>query len=318
MTTLEKNPTAADFAGTTRAAGAWPLRYHVIKAVFDRNFHAYFSNPAGYVFITLFVLVGAWAAFWRPEFFANNLANLGTLNDWMPYLLLFFIPAITMSAWAEERRQGTDELLLTLPAYDIEVMLGKYLAALGIYTVALVFSLTHVAILAWLGSPDLGIVASTFFGYWLMGVLMIAIGLVASLLSSNVTVAFILGALFCAIPVFTRLLGLAFPPAIRRQIEDLSIPSQFHDFGTGVIPASGRVLLRHDGRGDALPEHDPDRPSPLGRRRTEPGPGRACLAPRPGAGRGAGRRSTRSSPRPAGGSTTAPSTSIPSAPSRRP
>ena len=240
MTTLQKNATAApDFGGTTRPAGTWPLRYHVIRAVFDRNFQAYFSNPAGYVFITLFVLVGAWAAFWRPEFFANNQANLGTLNDWMPYLLLFFIPAITMSAWAEERRQGTDELLLTLPAHDIEVVLGKYLAALGIYTVALLFSLTHVAILAWLGSPDLGIVVSTYFGYWLMGVLLIAIGLVASLLSSNVTVAFILGALFCAIPVFTRLLGLAFPPAVRRQIEDLSIPAQFHDFGTGVIPASG-------------------------------------------------------------------------------
>ena len=239
MTTLEKKPTAADFAGATRPAGAWPLRFHVIKAVFDRNFQAYFSNPAGYVFITLFVLVGAWAAFWRPEFFANNQANLNTLSDWMPYLLLFFIPAITMSAWAEERRQGTDELLLTLPAHDIEVVVGKYLAALGIYTVALLFSLTHVFILEWLGEPDYGIVASTFLGYWLMGALMIAIGLVASLLSSNVTVAFILGALFCAIPVFTRLLGLAFPPAARRQVEDLSIPSQFRDFGTGVIPASG-------------------------------------------------------------------------------
>ncbi len=240
MTTLQKKPTASPAPiGRPAAGGPWPIRSHAIRAVFDRNFQAYFSNPAGYVFITLFVLVGAWAAFWRPEFFANNLANLGTLNDWMPYLLLFFIPAITMSAWAEERRQGTDELLLTLPAHDIEIVLGKYLAALGIYTVALAFSLTHVVVLAWLGSPDPGIMLATYFGYWLMGALMIAVGMVASLLSSNVTVGFILGALFNAIPVFAGLLGQLFDPRTRRLIEDGSIPSQFRDFGTGVIPASG-------------------------------------------------------------------------------
>ncbi|WP_435007494.1 Gldg family protein [Tundrisphaera lichenicola] len=240
MTTLQKKPPGAPGQpGLTAGKAASPIRFHVIHAVFDRNFQAYFSNPAGYVFLTLFVLVGAWAAFWRPEFFANNLANLETLNEWMPYLLLFFIPAITMSAWAEERRQGTDELLLTLPARDVEIVLGKYLAALGIYTVALAFSLTHVAILYWLGSPDLGVMVSTFLGYWLMGVLMIAIGLVASLLSSNVTVGFILGALFCSIPVFSGLIGLAFDPRTRRAIEDLSVPSQFRDFGNGVITASG-------------------------------------------------------------------------------
>ena len=107
-----------------------------------------------------------------------------------------------MSAWAEERRQGTDELLLTLPAHDIEVVLGKYLAALGIYTVALLFSLTHVVDPASTSArPTWGSWPRRTSGYWLMGVLMIAIGLVASLLSSNVTVGFILGALFCAIPV---------------------------------------------------------------------------------------------------------------------
>ena len=234
MTTL--NPSAA--APKYRARGGLldgQVRPHVIGAVFNRNFQAYFANPAGYVFITLFVLVGAYAAFWRPEFFANNLANLAPLNQWMPYLLLFFIPAITMSAWAEERRQGTDELLLTLPARDIEVVLGKYLAALGIYTVALAFSLTHVLVLLYLGHPDLGIMFANFVGYWLMGALMIAVGLVASLVSTNVTVGFILGAVFNAIPVALGLIGVVFPSAIRRGVEDLSVPEQFRNFGEGVI-----------------------------------------------------------------------------------
>ena len=236
MTTLANQPTAARDPGSRSSRPMdWPVRPHVIGAVFNRNFQAYFSNPAGYVFITLFVLVGAYAAFWRPEFFSNNLANLGTLNQWMPYLLLFFIPAITMSAWAEERRQGTDELLLTLPAHDIEVVLGKYLAALGIYTVALAFSITHILVLRFLGHPDPGIMFATYVGYWLMGALMIAIGLVASLLSNNVTVGFILGALFNAIPVFAGLIGQVFAPQTRRAVEDMSIPEQFRDFGEGVI-----------------------------------------------------------------------------------
>lgn len=243
MTTLQENQTTAEGPAPPAARGAEAallFRPHIIGAVFWRNFAGYFSNPAGYVFIFLFVLACSAAEFWLPVFFANNLANLDPLNALMPYLLLFFVPAITMSIWAEERREGTDELLLTLPARDVEVVLGKYLAALGIYTVALGFlAVGHFGLLSALGRPDFGVLCATFLGYWLMGAMLIAIGLVASVLSANVTVAFILGGLFCAVPVFAGLIGAPFGVPARRAIEDLSVPSQFRDFGVGVIPLAG-------------------------------------------------------------------------------
>ncbi|HEY2158999.1 MAG TPA: Gldg family protein [Isosphaeraceae bacterium] len=240
--TLTMEPPSRPAAGAAKGGPAF--HPHAVWAVFARNYLAYFSNPAGYVFIVLFVVVSAIVTVWRPVFFANNLASLGTLNEWMPYILMIFIPAITMNAWAEERRLGTDELLLTLPARDAEVALGKFLAALGIYTTALLFSLALVAILYWLGSPDLGVIVTTYIGYWLMGMMLIAIGLVASVLSSNVTVAFILGVVFSAVPVFAGLFGLPFHQnEYRRAIEDLSVPSQFRDFGTGVVPLVGVVYF---------------------------------------------------------------------------
>lgn len=210
------------------------MNFHVIRAIFKRNFISYFSNPTGYVFICVFVLLSSFAAFWPNEFFNANLANLDQLSKYLPYILLVFIPAITMSIWADERRQGTDELLLTIPADDFDVVLGKYLAGVAIYTASLLFSLVsnYLVMINLLGYPDLGLFLGTYFGYWIVGLAMLSIGMVASFLTGNLTVGFILGALFNAPLVFAE----SMPNwAFLQYFKQLSIGEQFRDFAGGVI-----------------------------------------------------------------------------------
>jgi ABC-2 type transport system permease protein len=215
------------------------MKWHVLDAVFKRNFVAYFSNPTGYVFICVFVLLGSLAAFWPPEFFNANLANLDQLNRYLPSILLVFVPAITMSVWADERRQGTDELLLTIPASDWEVVFGKYLATVGIFTVALLFSCfcNLVILLSW-GTPDAGLFFANYLGYWFTGLAMLAIGMVASFLTSNLTVGFILGVLFNAPLALADRASGVMAPGPAAWVRSWSLAEHFADFGRGIVSLS--------------------------------------------------------------------------------
>ena len=214
------------------------MRSHVVLAVFKRNFWSYFSGMIGYLFIVAFVFVGAFAAF-QEKFFTNNLATLDQLNEWFPQLLLFIVPAITMGVWSEERKLGTEELLFTLPVSDLEVLLGKYFAVVAVYTVALLFSLTHAVVLAWIGEPDAGLLFANYFGYWLAGCALLSAGMVASYLTNSATVAFVLASLICVLPIVVGLVPIPAPLQMLvgndQFFEQMSLPRQFAPFGIGLI-----------------------------------------------------------------------------------
>ena len=218
---------------------------HVIFAIFRRNLLSYFSNPTGYVFIIMFVVLCSLFAYWPYEFFNANLANLDQLNRYLPYIMLIFVPAITMGIWADERRQGTDELLLTLPATDLDVVLGKYLAAVGVFSVSLLFSaICNFFMLHALGSPEIPHFFANYSGYWLVGLAMLATGMVASFFTSNLTVSFILGVLFNT-PLVAADWADAFTgsPDWTLMVKHWGLAEQFRDFGRGVISLGSTIYF---------------------------------------------------------------------------
>ncbi|MBT4693113.1 MAG: ABC transporter permease [Planctomycetaceae bacterium] len=222
-------------------------------AVVRRNFKGYFSNPTGYVFLCVFVLFTSFAAFWPHQFFNANLANLNQLNQFLPLIMLIYIPAITMSIWSEEKREKTDELLLTLPAHDFDIVIGKFLAAALIFTVSLLFSqISNFLVLASLARTpatyivdlDTGLLTTNYFGYWLIGLSMLSLGMVASFLTRNATIAFVFGLAF-NIPLVAAASAdvIAQSSQIAQIISRWGIYSQFDDFQRGILSLSSTMYF---------------------------------------------------------------------------
>jgi ABC-2 type transport system permease protein len=163
---------------------------NTVAAIFKKEFASYFISPIAYVFIVVF-LVGTNFMYFQP-FFLINQADMRNYFGLLPWVFLFFVPAITMRGWAEERKSKTMELLLTWPVSDAEVVFGKFLAALAFLATAVALSVTVPVTLFIIGSPDIGPIIGGYAGALLMGAAYLAIGLWVSSHTENQIVAFIL------------------------------------------------------------------------------------------------------------------------------
>ncbi len=166
-----------------------PRKSGGVLLIAGRELSAYFDSSIAYVYTIAFVLLAN--SIFMNEFFLVGTVDMTAFFDLMPLLLAFFLPAITMRLWAEERRQRTIEVLLTLPIRTIQAVLGKYLAALGLFGLFLVGSLPIPIMLFALGDPDPGLIASGYLGLVLFGALFLAFGAFLSALSGDQIVAFV-------------------------------------------------------------------------------------------------------------------------------
>jgi ABC-2 type transport system permease protein len=159
-----------------------------------RELVAYFASPLAYVFIVIFLALAGALGFYIGGFFARGQADLTSFFLFHPWLFMILIPAIGMRLWAEERRSGTIELLMTLPITPIEAVLGKFLAAWAFTTIALALTFPMWLTVNFLGQPDNGVIVASYIGSWLMAGAFLALSACISALTKNQVIAFVVGA----------------------------------------------------------------------------------------------------------------------------
>jgi ABC-2 type transport system permease protein len=207
----------------------------IISAICKKEFKSYFVSPIAYVFIVVYLVVTNFLFF--QGFFLMNQADMRNYFGVLPWIFLFFVPAITMRSWAEEKKVKTLELLLTWPVSDWEVVAGKFLASFCLLAVVILCSLTVPITVMLLGKPDLGPIIGGYAGTFLMGAAYLAIGLWISSLTENQIVAFILGVvvtfiLFIIGEPFVTMLSPSFCAPL---FTYLGLGRHFESVGRGVI-----------------------------------------------------------------------------------
>ena len=209
--------------------------------VMKRELTGYFVTPVAYVFLIIFLVMTGIFAFYLGNFYERGFADLDSFFRFHPWLYLFLVPAISMRLWAEERRSGTIELLLTLPLTTHQAVLGKFLAAWLFIGLALLLTLPMWFTVNYLGDPDNGVILAAYLGSWLMAGGFLAIGSCMSALTRNQVVAFILSIVVCflfllsGLPMVMNLFNAWAPQIILDGIASLSFLKHFADISKGVI-----------------------------------------------------------------------------------
>ncbi|NMY49754.1 ABC transporter permease subunit [Pseudomonas sp. WS 5011] len=168
-----------------------------LSVIFKRELASYFATPLAYVFILIFLVLSGVFTFYLGGFFESGQANLSPFFNFHPWLYLFLVPAIAMRLWAEERKSGTIELLMTLPITRFDAVTGKFLAAWVFAGLALLLTFPMVITVNYLGEPDNGAIITGYIGSWLLAGAYLAIGSCMSALAKNQVIAFILAVSVC-------------------------------------------------------------------------------------------------------------------------
>jgi ABC-2 type transport system permease protein len=218
-------------------------------SVMKREFSGYFATPLAYVFIIIFLLATGVFTFYIGNFFDRGQADLKSFFSFHPWLYLFLIPAISMRLWAEERRSGTIELLITLPVPLSAAVLGKFLAAWLFTAIALALTFPIWITVNILGNPDNGVIVAGYIGSLFMSGAYLAIGSCISATTKNQVIAFVVSVAVCflflvsGLPIVLDLVRSWAPPFFTDIVASFSFLTQFNGIVDGVITAKSFVFF---------------------------------------------------------------------------
>ena len=214
---------------------------NIIGALFRRELQSYFATPVAYVFIVIFLVLMGTFTFYLGGFYEQGQADLRAFFNFHPWLYLFLVPAISMRLWAEERKSGSVELLMTLPITPWQAVLGKFLAAWGFTGIALALTFPIWITVNYLGDPDNGTIFAAYIGSLLMAGGFLAIGSCLSAFTKNQVIAFVISIVACfgfllsGFPMVLDVFSGWAPQVIVDAIASLSFLTHFSNISRGVI-----------------------------------------------------------------------------------